>query len=544
MTFLEARKLLAELKEGTPLPFLLAMSGTPEPLALYLRAHAARAGMAADVAFLPFATLGQYLHAPAPQGVAELFLLLPWDLAPECDWRSGLGAELADADAILARAEQGVALLTKRGRARLVYVPAPIPPLCAAHADSAYLAAELTALAARAGAAILPGNLFSMATYLASGCPIAGTGLSAVAEALVGLLLAPPTGLFKVIASDADNTLWAGLVGEDGVDAVSAEPHGRAFRHFIYQGYLRRLKAAGILLAVISRNDEDLVRAPLAAGRMPLRADDFVAIRAGYGAKSEHLRALAASLNLGVDAIVFIDDNPVELAEVAAAVPGVACLAFPARDDELPAFLDRLARLFDRHQFTAEDAERTELYRRRLAAQPPAESAGLADFLKGLAMLLTLRERTGGDATRALQLINKTNQFNLNGIRLEEAEVATLLARGGRLFTATLEDRTGSHGEILACLIEASGRVRALVMSCRVLQRRVEYAFLAWLLGRWEGPPLSFDFVATERNEPVRQFLADPAFTAGPAFCSLDGARFAAAHAEDLALFSLREDRP
>lgn len=542
MTFLEAQKLLAELKEATPLPFLFAMSGTPDQLALYLRGHAARAGMAADVALLPFATLGQHLHAPAPQGVAELFLLLPWDLAQECDWRSGLTAELADADAILARAEQVVALLAKRGRARLAYLPAPIPPLCAAQADSAYLAAELTALAARAGATILPGPLFSMATYLASGCPMAGTGLSAVAEALVGLLLAPPTGIFKVVASDADNTLWAGLVGEEGVDAVSAEPHGRAFRHFIYQGYLRQLKVAGILLAVISRNDEDLVRAPLAAGRMPLLADDFVAIRAGYGAKSEHVRALAASLNLGVDAIVFIDDNPVELAEVAAA--GVTCLAFPARDDELPAFLDRLARLFDRHQLTAEDAERTELYRRRLAAQPPAESAGLADFLKGLAMRLTLRERTGGDGTRALQLINKTNQFNLNGIRLEQGEVAALLARGGRLFTATLEDRTGSQGEVLACLIEASGRVRALVMSCRVLQRRVEYAFLAWLLGRWEGPPLSFDFAATERNEPVRQFLADPAFTAGPSFWSLDGARFAAAHVEDLALFTLREDRP
>jgi FkbH-like protein len=450
-----------------------------------------------------------------------------------------MSGTVADVDAILARAEQVAVLLAKRKQARLAYLPAAIPPLCPVWSDNVRLATELTALAVRAGAALVSPQHFSLATYLANGAPMSGGALSTVAEVLVDLLLIPPSVTFKVVATDADNTLWAGLVGEDGVGRVSAEPHGRAFRHFVYQGFLLRLKAAGILLAVISRNDEDMVRAALDSGRMPLKVEDFVAIRADYGAKSDHVRALAESLNLGVDSIVFVDDNVVELAEVASAAPGVTCQAFPAKDEDLPAFLDRLALLFDRRSVTVEDTERTEMYRRRAATHPPTDGAGLMNFLKGLDMLLTMFDRTNDDWTRAHQLINKTNQFNLNGRRMDASQVATVLAEGGRMFTATLDDRTGSHGEIIACLVDRDGRVHALVMSCRVFQRRVEYAFLLWLLGHWQGPALTFAFSATERNEPFRNFVADPAFADSGECWTLEGDAFTAAHADDLSLYTI-----
>jgi FkbH-like protein len=540
--FLEAKKVVTEQKEGVPLRFLLAMSGTSEQLELYLRAHAARAGMTAVIEVLPFGTLGQHLRAPALQGSTELFVLLPWDLAPECDWRSGMGADLADADAIVARAEQVAALLASRSGVRLAYLPAPIPPICGAQADNQRLAAELLTLATRLGAEVIDGDTFAMAPYLASGCPIGGSSLSRVAETLVGLLIAPPPEALKVLVTDADNTLWAGIVGEDGIDSVSAEPQGGAFRHFIYQGFLKRLKAAGILLAVVSRNDEDMVRAPFTKGRMPLAVEDFVAIRAGYGVKSDHVAALAEILNLGLDSIIFVDDNPVELAEVAAALPLVTCLEFPVTDDKLPVFLRRLATAFDRPKLTLEDAGRTEMYRRRLASLPPTESAGLSEFLADLSMVLIPREWRGGNWSRAFQLINKTNQFNLNGERLSEAEMSALLANGGRLFTAALEDRIGTHGEILACLVDASGQVRSLVLSCRVFQRRVEYAFLVWLISRLHRQVIDFAFVYTERNEPMRRFLADTSFRAGADSWSLDCASFVGAHASDLAIFSVREE--
>jgi FkbH-like protein len=273
---------------------------------------------------------------------------------------------------------------------------------------------------------------------------------------------------------------------------------------------------------------------------MPIGRDDLVAVEAGYGAKSAMIRDLVTRLNLGFEAVVFVDDNPIELAEVNAALPAVTTLAFPAAEDDMPAFLDRLAQLFRRDQVTAEDLARTDLYRRMAETAPPAEggsSGDVAGFLRSLDMRLVIRDARQGDRSRAVQLINKTNQFNLNGRRFEDAEVASMLAAGGRLFTAKLDDRSGTHGEILACLIDAKGAVEAFVLSCRVFQRRVEHAFLAWLL-RQPGAPRTLRFAPTDRNEPMRQFLADPAFEGG-AEIAIDAGAFLAGHGEDLALFAL-----
>ena len=541
MTFIEAKNLLASLRGGEKWAFLFAMSGTSDQLELYLRAHAARAGHNAVVGVLPFGTLGQHLYSEAVG--TEVFLVLPWDLVPECDWRVGIGEPVTDVNKVLAGADKVAALLKKRKQVQVAYLAAPIPPVCAAFSDNARLAAELTALAVRSGATLIAGDHFSLSSYLSSGAPVAGNSLSSVAQILVEMLLAPPPNAFKVLATDADNTLWAGLVGEDGVDAVSAEAHGRGFRHYVYQYALHRLKVIGVLLAVVSRNDEDLVRAPLDSGHMPLKAEDFVSIRAGYGAKSDQLLSLAASLNLGVDSIVFVDDNPVELAEVGKAIPGIICQAFPTNEDELPGFLNRLIALFDRRNLTIEDSQRTDMYRRRLVSHPTSmDGAGLSSFLASLGMVLSLRDRTAGDWKRALQLINKTNQFNLNGHRMDEEQFIAVIEEGGRILTATLEDRTGSHGEILACLVAKNGKVLSLVMPCRVFQRRVEYAFVAILARKFKGKPLSFAFLATARNEPMRNFLADPAFTTRGHELVIEGDAFISQHISDLSLFAIHEE--
>ena len=131
-------------------------------------------------------------------------------------------------------------------------------------------------------------------------------------------------------------------------------------------------------------------------------------------------------------------------------------------------------------------------------------------------MTLTLQERSQGDRTRAVQLINKTNQFNLNGRRITEAEVAEVVAAGGRLYTASLSDRSGSHGEILACLVSVDGSITAFAMSCRVFQRRVEHAFLAWLASQ-PHPPSAMEWAGTPRNEPFAQFLRELTGTEVPA---------------------------
>jgi FkbH-like protein len=299
-------------------------------------------------------------------------------------------------------------------------------------------------------------------------------------------------------------------VGDDGPEAVAAGPEGAGYPHFLLQTLLRRLRGEGVLLAAVSKNDDDVARAPLRSGRLLLQENDFVAILASWQPKSAQLRALADRLNLGLDAFVFLDDNPVELAEVAQELPQVACVRFVPEPRGLVAVLAELRARFARRVITAEDRERTALYQRRLEGMQAATASGsdLTQFLRELDMTLTIHDRSRGDRTRAVQLINKTNQFNLNGERLVDAEVERVLADGGRLLTASLADRTGSHGEILACLMAADGQVCSLVLSCRVFQRRVEFAFLGWLAARGLTPR-SFRYAPTDRNGPLRQFLAE-----------------------------------
>jgi FkbH-like protein len=331
-----------------------------------------------------------------------------------------------------------------------------------------------------------------------------------MAEAVVDLAREPLPQPKKVLVTDLDDVMWSGGVGEDGLQAIAFEQHGRGYPHFIYQGLLRRLRSEGTLLAAVSRNDAEIAMMPFRAGRMPLREADFIAIVASYHAKSAQISELASRLNLSLDAFVFVDNNPVELAEVSLALPAVRCVLFPQQAEGLTAFLSELASLFGRHEVTAEDRDRTELYRRRLEGLMPIALSGadISRYLSDLGMTLTLHDRSHGDRTRAVQLINKTNQFNLNGRRVTEQEVTAVLDAGGRLYSASLSDRSGNHGEILSCLVGADGVITAFVMSCRVFQRRAEHAFLAWLASQ-PHPPVGMNWATTPRNEPFAQFLRE-----------------------------------
>ncbi|HEY8506876.1 MAG TPA: hypothetical protein VIL32_00885, partial [Steroidobacteraceae bacterium] len=262
---------------------------------------------------------------------------------------------------------------------------------------------------------------------------------------------------------------------------------------------------------------------------------------ATYHSKSAQIQELARQLNLGLDSFVFVDDNEIELQEVSLQLPAVQCLPFPRKDEDLPALFGQLMLRFGKQQITAEDAARTALYRQRLQTLVPqnVQGADLVAFLRDLRMRLIIHDRSGSDRTRAVQLINKTNQFNLNGRRVTDDEVAAILAGGGRLLTATLEDRTGSHGEILSMLISAEGVVVSFVLSCRVFQRRVESAFCVWLAQN-PGTPTAFAFAPTPRNEPFQLFAADPAFTKqADGTLSWNAEQYAQSHAGDLELFEL-----
>ena len=401
---------------------------------------------------------------------------------------------------------------------------------------------RLRALAVSIAAELLPEDHFSLNGLFEHGSPVAATCLGSAARRIIASATAGETPLAKVLVTDFDNTLWRGVVGEDGVAGLAFAPQGPGFPHFVYQTLLKRLNRTGILLVGVTRNDPDLAVAPLESAESVLRPDDFVSIVASYGAKSPQIRDIAKKLDLGLDSFVFVDDNPVELAEVGEALPDVHLIRFPASVNDLSTLIWEISRLFHRESVTEEDQDRTGMYRRRLAGMAPSDAVGsdLTDFLAGLGMVLAIRDRTGGDRERAVQLINKTNQFNLNGIRRSADEVAELLSAGGRLYTASLADRHGSHGEILACLTDGDDVVRSLVMSCRVFQRRVEHAFWSWLARR-EPSTAGLEFVETQRNEPIRRFMEDPSFREAGGEWSCDLSVFSETNQDALALFEVQD---
>ena len=543
-TFLEAKRRVASASPAQPIDVFLGMSGTADPLILFVEAAALDRGRSARIRVAPFGTLHQALIEKPNPGVQELLLLFPWDLLPEADWRTGVSSEVVEPAEGLARAQLTLTRLTGRAGAKIVYVAAPIPPLARTPEATVRLETMLVGAAAEVASAVLAGECFSLNSYLASGFPLAGNSLGGVANVLVDAALGIARQPAKVLVTDFDNTLWAGVLAEDGEGGVAHQASGRGYRHFLFQTLLKRLRSEGVLLAGVTRNAPEVVDPILSRGEMILDRSDFVAVVATYGAKSPQIESLAQRLNLGLDSFVVVDDNEVELAEIRLALPKVRCVRFPSREDELPGFLGSVAALFGKEHVSAEDRERTDLYRRRMDGLVPEamEGADVADFLRTLAMELAVQDRSTGDRTRAVQLINKTNQFNANGRRWSDEEVGELLARGGRLLTASLRDRSGSHGEIVACLLDPEGIVEAWVMSCRVFSRRVEFAFLLALCQQGFAPR-AFRFARTDRNEPFVQFLAQigaPANGGQEEPVAFDPAEFERAHGTARELFQVR----
>jgi FkbH-like protein len=444
---------------------------------------------------------------------------------------------------LVSAAERRAEQLRARPDARFLYLPAPLPPLCGHPASDEAAALALDRIAVELGARRVPPEAFSLGTYFGSGCPVGGPWLGKVALAVVDELRRPKAEEYKVLVTDLDGVVWAGLAADDGIDGIGFGPEGRGYRHFAYQTLLARLRREGTVLAAVTRNDPEVAREPIRSGRMVLKEDDFVAIMASYHPKSAQIRELSRQLNLGLNSFVFVDDNPLELSEVSQQLPDVRCVRFPENEESMPSLLSELSNRFARRELTAEDRERTEMYRRRLEGIAPvdAEGADLTAFLAGLEMQLTLHDRRTGDRTRAVQLINKTNQFNLNGRRWSDEEIAELLERGGHLYGASLSDRSGSHGEILVLMMSDDLVVEAFVMSCRVFQRRVEHAFLCTIFDRGVAPR-AMRLGATPKNGPFREFAKDPAFASTEdGLVAFDATAFADGHRDVLDLFEIHD---
>jgi len=329
--------------------------------------------------------------------------------------------------------------------------------------------------------------------------------------AFVHALFAPPR---KCLVLDLDNTLWGGVVGEVGTDGValgSTYP-GSAFRQF--QIAIRHLNRRGILLAVNSKNNlEDAEQALRSHPGMVLRPADFAATRINWRDKPQNMIELADELNIGLDSLVFVDDDPAERAKMRQVLPAVFTVEMPADPTGYAAALLG-SRVFDRLSLTPEDRRRTAMYREERAREVSRQSASsVEDFLRTLEMKVAIQPVDASTLPRVVDLLRKTNQFNLTTRRHPAPVVAEMMEdpRHG-VFCLHASDRFGDHGIVGVAIVERAGgicRVDSLLMSCRVIGRSVETAFLSYIAS-WAdahgATALEGEFVPSSRNAPAADF--------------------------------------
>lgn len=362
------------------------------------------------------------------------------------------------------------------------------------------------------------------------------TAVPLYADHAVRLLAAMKGKSRKCLVLDLDNTLWGGVIGDDGLSGIvlgQGDPVGEA--HIEIQQTALQLRTLGIVLAVSSKNDDAVARGPFRDHPdMLLRESDIAVFQANWSDKATNLEAIASALDIGIDALVLLDDNPAERAQVRQALPGVAVPELP--DD--PALFARAllaAGYFETPNLSREDLLRADDYAaraKRIELQGSARDLG--SYLASLDMEIVFApfDRTG--RSRIAQLIAKSNQFNLTTRRYSEAEVAAMEADPS-VFTlqVRLRDRFGDNGMICVIVCRADGaawHIDTWLMSCRVLGRGVEQAVLAEIArnARAAGANvLRGTFVPSGRNELVRGHYAKLGFVADGDGWSLDLAGFA-----------------
>lgn len=319
-------------------------------------------------------------------------------------------------------------------------------------------------------------------------------------------LLNPKAKRIKCAVFDLDNTLWRGVLREDGA--------ANLYPHWSHLSVMSALAARGVLLAVCSKNDpeeEKFVRQILGDELF----DQLVSIKLNWNAKSTNLKQIAQELNIGIDSIAFFDDNPLEREEVRTNAAGVTVFA----DTDINDSLDMT--LFEPiGAVTEESAARTQMYKeqaRRAAAEATADPTNLAEFYKSCGFKLDLRRPEAGAIARIEELIQRTNQLNATGKRTERDDLQRYLADASRYYVvaASLKDKFGDYGLIGVCIAERKGsdwEVIEFDFSCRAMGKSVEHAVLSHMcrtISECDGEAVTVRFKKTSRNHEMRKILQD-----------------------------------
>nr|AWI62626.1 nonribosomal peptide synthetase [Cystobacter sp.] len=511
----------------------VASTFTAEPVAAPLRFWLKQLEFPAEVAVAPAEQIFQQLLDPVSMlggnrgGINVLLLRLE-------DWLGGRargeqGREESSAPAVLAEGVEQFARALRAAASRaavptLVCVCPPSPEVL--RDDGSRHELEQAERSLAESLASIPGVHLSLPGELVSLYPVtdghepraAALGRIPYTQSLftaLGTLIARRIDALrraphKVIVLDCDGVLWDGVCGEDGPLGVRLDGARRALQEFMVAQ-----QKAGRLLCLCSRNNEaDVVEVFSRRPEMPLTLEHVTAYRINWQAKSANLRALAAELSLGLDSFIFIDDDPVQCAEVRSACPEVLTLQLPTDSERLPRWLAHVW-AFDQLRVTDEDRRRAERYREESARKKvQREALTFGEFLESLALRIDIAPMAPAQVERVAQLTQRTNQFNATGRRRSAAEVQQLTGEGNvACHVVEVHDRFGAYGLVGVMISKEEGNalsVDTFLLSCRALGRGVEHRMVAFLGAEALRRGLSTVVVRyseTAKNRPAREFL-------------------------------------
>jgi FkbH-like protein len=356
--------------------------------------------------------------------------------------------------------------------------------------------------------------------WLTARLPIAAGHLLDMARAWIRFVVPLSGRAAKVLVVDLDNTLWGGVIGEDGMAGIKVGTEYPGASYQALQRALLDLSSKGILLAVCSKNNfDDAMEGIEQHPGMLLRAKHFASVRINWRDKSRNLREIAEELNLGIDALAFLDDNPFEREQVRAALPEVTVIDLP-KDPLDYAAMVRSCPVFERLTLSSEDRQRTEIYaaqRKRAGAEENFQSK--EDFFRYLEQEAELEPVSELTLARVAQLTQKTNQFNLTTRRYTEPQIAEMAKDPDwHISSIKVRDRFGDHGLVGVAIAHDEGEqceVDTFLLSCRVIGRTVETALLAHLAesaAQRGRKRLVGWFLPTKKNAPARDFYAQHGF--------------------------------
>ena len=364
-------------------------------------------------------------------------------------------------------------------------------------------------------------RFYSDKMWYLSSMPYSREGLALVSREIDRALQAAFTPRKKLIALDLDNTLWGGVVGEDGVDGIELSDHKEGQRFYDFQRQLLEMKNRGVVLAVNSKNNpEDAEAAIQKHPAMLLRDEDFALRKINWDNKAANLKAMSRELNLTLGGFVFVDDNPVERAVVSGECGEVLVPEFPADTSTLLTFAEELwFDYFRPLRVLREDLEKTDMYRQEaLRRQEESQSLNLDDYISRLEMRVDIHRMRPEELERVAQLHGKTNQFNLTTRRYTQAEISAMAADPAkRVYVARSADKYGDNGLIAVMILVPEGedvRIDSFLMSCRVMGRKLEDALVDAAACRFPGARrLLGEYLPTAKNAPVKELYDRLGFT-------------------------------